>query len=45
ALGVVKDQSGSFTWGFIGISVVCLVGIALAVVLARMRTRALAAQR
>ena len=43
-LGVVKDQSGDFTWGFIGISVICLIGVALAVVLARMRTRALAAQ-
>lgn len=42
ALGMVKDRSGSFTWGFIGISVVCLAGVALAVVLARMRKRALA---
>jgi sugar phosphate permease len=42
ALGMVKDRSGSFTWGFIGISAVCLAGVALAVVLARMRRRALA---
>ena len=45
ALGVVKDQTGSFTWGFVGISVLCLAGLALTVVLARMRTRALAAQQ
>jgi sugar phosphate permease len=44
ALGVVKDQSGSFTWGYLGISMACLVGVALAVLLARMRTRALAAK-
>ncbi len=43
ALGVVKDQTGSFTWGFVGISVICLTGVALAAVLARMRRRALAA--
>jgi predicted MFS family arabinose efflux permease len=42
ALGVVKDHSGSFTWGFIGIGGVCLAGVALSVVLARMRKRALA---
>lgn len=42
ALGMVKDRSGSFTWGFIGISAICLAGVALAVVLARMRKRALA---
>lgn len=42
ALGMVKDRSGSFTWGFIGISALCLAGVALAVVLARMRRRALA---
>ena len=42
ALGMVKDRSGSFTWGFIGISAICLAGVALAVVLARMRRRALA---
>jgi sugar phosphate permease len=45
ALGVVKDKTGSFTWGFFGISVACLAGVALAVVLGRMRTRALAAQQ
>ncbi len=41
ALGVVKDQSGSFTWGFVGVGVICLIGIVLAVVLAHMRTQAM----
>lgn len=44
ALGVIKDHTGSFTWGFVGISGICLIGVALAVVLSRMRARALAAQ-
>jgi sugar phosphate permease len=44
ALGVVRDRAGSFTWGFIGISALCLTGVALSVALARMRKRALAAQ-
>jgi sugar phosphate permease len=43
ALGVVKDRAGSFTWGYFGISVMCLIGVALAVVLAGVRKRALAA--
>lgn len=43
ALGVVKDRAGTFTWGFVGISTLCLIGVALAVVLSRMRTRSLAA--
>jgi sugar phosphate permease len=43
ALGVVKDQTGAFTSGFVGVSGVCLIGVALAVILARMRQRALAA--
>lgn len=42
ALGVVKDRSGSFTWGFVGVSCVCLAGVLLTVLLARMRKRALA---
>lgn len=41
ALGVVKDHAGSFKWGFVGVSVLCLLGVGLSVVLARMRTRAL----
>ena len=44
ALGVVKDRAGTFTWGFVGISILCLIGVALSVVLARMRQRALAAR-
>jgi len=43
ALGAVKDQAGTFTLGFVGVSGVCLAGVALAVILARMRQRALAA--
>ncbi|MBI4194243.1 MAG: MFS transporter [Betaproteobacteria bacterium] len=43
ALGVIKDRAGTFSWGFAGISGVCLAGVVLAVVLARMRKRALAA--
>jgi sugar phosphate permease len=42
-LGMVRDEAGSFTWGFVGISVLCLIGVGLSVVLARMRNRALAA--
>jgi len=44
-LGVVKDKSGTFTWGFVGISALCLIGVVLSVILARMRNNALAAQR
>lgn len=40
-LGFVRDRAGSFTWGFIGISVLCVCGIVLAFVLARMRGAAL----
>jgi sugar phosphate permease len=40
ALGVVKDHAGSFAWGFIGVSGVCLAGVALAVILSRLRGRA-----
>ena len=43
-LGIVRDKAGAFTWGFVGISVLCLVGVALSVILARMRNRALAAR-
>jgi sugar phosphate permease len=41
AMGAIKDRSGSFTAGFISISVICIVGVALAMVLARVRTNAL----
>lgn len=43
-LGMVRDQAGSFTWGFVGISVLCLIGVVLSAILARMRNRALAAR-
>jgi len=42
ALGAIRDQAGSFKWGFIAIAAACIAGVVLAVVLARMRTRALA---
>lgn len=42
ALGAVKDMTGSFTWGFVGIGGLCIAGVALSAVLARMRGRALA---
>jgi MFS transporter, ACS family, D-galactonate transporter len=41
-LGVVKDTAGVFRGGFIATSALCLVGIALTFVLARMRSAALA---
>lgn len=44
ALGVARDQAGSFKWGFMGVSVLCFIGVGLSVVLARMRNRALRAQ-
>ena len=40
SLGALRDAAGSFAWGFRGISAACLAGVALAFVLARMRTRA-----
>lgn len=41
ALGAVKDSAGAFTRGFLAIGGMCVVGVALAAVLARMRRRAL----
>jgi nitrate/nitrite transporter NarK len=43
-LGVVKDRAGSFTWGFLGISAACALGLVLTVMLARMRRHALSAR-
>ena len=43
ALGAIRDRAGSFAWGVVGIGATCIVGVVLAVALARMRTRALAA--
>jgi len=42
SLGAVKDATGTFTWGFVGISVICLLGAAMSVPLARLRKQALA---
>lgn len=44
-LGMARDAAGTFTWGFFGISALCLAGVALSVILAGMRNQALAAQR
>lgn len=44
ALGVIKDRTGSFAWGFGVICISCLIGVALSVVLAGMRRRGLDAQ-
>ena len=41
-LGVVKDRAGTFTWGFLGTAMACVIGIGLTLVLARMRRTALA---
>ena len=43
ALGVVKDTAGAFTLGFLASGAFCVVGVLLAVVLSRMRSKALAA--
>ena len=44
ALGVIRDRTGSFAWGFGAIGIACIVGIVLSVVLARMRHHALDAK-
>lgn len=41
ALGAIKDMTGSFKWGFLGISGLCIVGVALSVALAQLRHQAL----
>jgi len=43
-LGMVRDQAGSFKWGFVGISALCLIGVVLSVILSRMRNAALEAR-
>ena len=42
ALGAVKDAAGTFKWGFVGVGVLCLSGVFLAALLARVRRAALA---
>lgn len=44
ALGMVKDITGSFKLGFLGIGVLCIIGVMLSVALATMRHHALARQ-
>ncbi|MEQ1773198.1 MAG: MFS transporter [Burkholderiales bacterium] len=41
ALGVVKDMTGSFQWGFLGISALCVAGVMLSVLLGHMRRHVL----
>ena len=43
-LGVIKDRTGSFAWGFGVIGMACVAGILLSVLLSRMRRHALSAQ-
>jgi sugar phosphate permease len=43
-MGALKDSSGSFTAGFASIGAICVIGVMLSVLLARMRRRALAMQ-
>ena len=45
ALGTIRDRAGSFTWGFLGIAGLCVGGVALSVLLDRMRRRSLGAPR
>jgi nitrate/nitrite transporter NarK len=42
-LGLIKDFTGSFTWGFFGIASLCCAGVVLSFFLAGLRRRALAA--
>jgi MFS transporter, ACS family, D-galactonate transporter len=36
-LGLVKDKAGSFTAGFLGLAALCVIGVGLSFVLARVR--------
>lgn len=40
-----KDKAGTFMWGFVGIDMLCIIGVALSMLLARTRAHALAAQQ
>lgn len=40
-LGVVKDMTGSFKWGFLAIGGLCVIGVVLSILLARWREQAL----
>jgi len=41
ALGAVKDGAGTFKWGFLATSAMCVIGVLLTAVLARIRKQAL----
>ena len=43
ALGVIRDRTGSFAWGFGVIGLACIAGVVLSVALARERRRAMPA--
>ena len=42
AFGAIKDHTGSFAWGYRSVSLLCIAGVVMSFVLARVRTRALA---
>lgn len=44
ALGLVKDATGSFAYGFYGIAVLCAVGVFLSIALARLPKKASASE-
>jgi nitrate/nitrite transporter NarK len=44
SLGVIKDRTGSFAWGFGAICLACIIGVLLSVALARTRRQALQSQ-
>jgi sugar phosphate permease len=41
-LGVVKDKAGTFTVGYFALAALCVIGVGLSIVLARVRRSALA---
>jgi sugar phosphate permease len=41
-LGVVKDKAGTFTMGYFALAALCVIGVGLSIVLARVRRSALA---
>jgi ACS family D-galactonate transporter-like MFS transporter len=45
ALGATRDLTGSFTWGFRSLGGLCLAGVVLAAVLAKLRTGMLAGRQ
>lgn len=45
ALGATRDLAGTFKWGYVGVGVLCLIGVALSVLLASRRRRFTIEQR